>query len=114
MGENESKATVLENMIKNLKSVISLTLICAVVSVLLAFTNDLTAPIIKEQESAAVNKALSVVLPGGSDFSPVEIGEYELPETITEMYTSSPRTYASSTVSSVRSAAGRETPMRGL
>lgn len=73
-------------MIKNLKSVISLTVICAVISVLLALTNDLTAPIIKEQESAAVNEALSVVLPGGSDFSPIEIGEYELPETITEIY----------------------------
>ncbi len=74
-------------MIKNLKSVISLTVICAVVAVLLAFTNDLTAPIIKKQESAAVNDALAVVLPNGSDFSPVEIGEYELPETITEIYT---------------------------
>ncbi len=73
-------------MIKNLKSVISLTVICAVISVLLALTNDLTAPIIKEQETAAVNEALSVVLPGGADFSPVEIGEYELPETITEIY----------------------------
>ena len=74
-------------MIKNFKSAIALTVICAVVSVLLALTNSLTAPIIKEQESAAVNEALSVVLPGGSDFSPVEIGEYELPETITEIYT---------------------------
>jgi len=73
-------------MIKNLKSVISLTVICAVVSVLLALTNNLTAPIIKEQESAAVNEALAVVLPGASDFSPVEIGEYKLPESITEIY----------------------------
>ncbi|MBR6533452.1 MAG: FMN-binding protein [Clostridia bacterium] len=73
-------------MIKNLKSVISLTVICAVISVLLALTNDLTAPIIKEQETAAVNEALSVVLPGGADFSPIEIDEYELPETITEIY----------------------------
>lgn len=73
-------------MIKNLKSAIALTVICAVVSVLLAFTNNLTAPIIKKQESAAVNDALVVVLPDGEEFSPVEIGEYELPETITEIY----------------------------
>ncbi len=73
-------------MIKNLKSAIALIVICAVVSVLLAVTNNLTAPIIKEQESAAVNDALAVVLPGASDFSPVEIGEYKLPETITEIY----------------------------
>ncbi len=74
-------------MINKLKSAIALVAICAVVSVLLALTNTLTAPIIKEQEASAVNDALAVVLPGGSDFSPVELGEYELPETITEIYT---------------------------
>ncbi len=73
-------------MIKNLKSVIALTVICAVVSLLLAFTNSLTAPIIKNQEAAAVNDALAVVLPSGEDFSPIELTEYELPETITEIY----------------------------
>ncbi len=73
-------------MIKNLKSVIALTLICAVTSILLALTNSLTAPIIKEQESAAVNDALAVVLPGGEGFEAVDISGLELPKTITEAY----------------------------
>ncbi len=73
-------------MIKNLKSVIALTVICAVVSVLLALTNRLTAPIIKEQESAAVNDALSVVLPNGEGFEGVDITKHTLPATITEAY----------------------------
>ncbi len=73
-------------MIKNFKSVIALTIICAVVSVLLALTNKLTAPIIAKQESAAVNDALSVVLPSGEDFTAVDTANYELPSTITEAY----------------------------
>lgn len=73
-------------MIKNLKSVIALTVICAVVSVLLALTNQLTAPIIAKQEASAVTEALSVVLPNGEDFQSVDISNYELPKTVTEAY----------------------------
>ncbi len=73
-------------MIKHIKSIVSLTLICAVVSVLLALTNNLTSPIIKEQENAAVNESLSVVFPNGQDFSLIDLSQYELPETITEIY----------------------------
>lgn len=73
-------------MLKNLKSVITLTLICAVVSVLLALTNSLTAPIIAQQEADAVNEALSVVLPDGKGFELVELNGLELPKTITEAY----------------------------
>ena len=73
-------------MIKNLKSVIALTLICAVTSVLLALTNSLTAPIIAKQESDAVNQALAVVLPNGEGFEAVDTSEYELPKTLTEAY----------------------------
>ena len=73
-------------MSKHLKSVIALTLICAIVSVLLALTNKLTAPIIAKQEADAVNEALTVVLPDGDGFEAVDISKYELPATVTEAY----------------------------
>lgn len=73
-------------MKNNLKSVIALTVICIVTSILLAVTNQLTAPIIKEQESAAVNDALTIVLPNGEDFKSVDITAHTLPDTITEAY----------------------------
>ncbi|MBQ4118761.1 MAG: FMN-binding protein [Clostridia bacterium] len=73
-------------MKNNIKSVISLTAICIVTSILLAFTNNLTAPIIAKQEAAAVNDALTVVLPNGEDFQSVDITKYTLPSTITEAY----------------------------
>lgn len=73
-------------MIKNLKSVIALTLICTVTSILLALTNSLTAPIIAKQEADAVNEALSVVLPDGKGFEAVDLSSFELPKTITEAY----------------------------
>ena len=73
-------------MKKHIKSVISLTAICAVVSLLLAVTNYVTEPIIKKQESDAVGKALTVVLPNGEDFQSVELTEYKLPETVIEAY----------------------------
>lgn len=73
-------------MKKHIKTVVSLTVICAVVAVLLAVTNYITAPIIKENESAQVNKALAVVLPGGEDFVSVDISSFTLPSTVTEVY----------------------------
>jgi electron transport complex protein RnfG len=73
-------------MNKHFKSVIALTLICAISTLLLALTNSLTAPIIKEQEAAAVNEALAVVLPDGEGFEAIDLTKYELPKTITEAY----------------------------
>ncbi len=73
-------------MSKHLKSVIALTVICAVVSVLLALTDKLTAPIIANQEAAAVTDALSVVLPNGEDFKSVDLSSHKLPATVTEAY----------------------------
>ncbi len=74
-------------MNKHFKSILSLTIICAMVSLLLALTNQITSPIIKEQESAADNDSLAVVSPGGTDFVSGDISKYQLPETITEFYT---------------------------
>lgn len=72
-------------MKKNLKSVISLTAICAVVALLLSLTNQITAPIIEKAENSAVNEALAVVLPDGEDFELLDV-EPELPASITEVY----------------------------
>lgn len=69
-----------------IKSIISLTVICAVVSVSLSLTNYLTKPIIAERENSAVNDTLSVVLPNGEEFKSVDITTQKLPETITEVY----------------------------
>ncbi len=73
-------------MKNNIKAVISLTAICLVVSLLLALTNSITAPVIKKQESAAVNETLTKVLPDGKDFTKVDLSKYELPETVKEAY----------------------------
>lgn len=73
-------------MKNNIKAVISLTAICMVVSFLLALTNSITAPVIKKQESDAVNETLTKVLPEGKDFAQVDLSKYELPETVKEAY----------------------------
>ena len=73
-------------MKQNIKSVLSLTIICSVMAVLLAVTNWVTAPIIKEHENAAVGGALLEVLPDGKNFAPVDLTKYELPETVEEAY----------------------------
>lgn len=73
-------------MKNHVKNVLSLTIICAVVSLLLALTNAITAPIIKEQENAAVSDSLKNVLPNGKDFQTVDISEFTLPQTVEEAY----------------------------
>lgn len=69
-----------------LKSVASLTIICAVIAVLLAAVNSLTAPVIAEHEAAAANEALLVVMPEGENFEAVDLAAYELPTSIVEAY----------------------------
>ncbi len=73
-------------MKNHLKSVITLTAICAVVSILMAATNYITAPIIEQRKSEAANAALKQVLPDGEGFEELNINDYELPETITKAY----------------------------
>lgn len=73
-------------MMKHLKSVIALTVICAVVALLMAFTNMITSPIIEANEAAAANDALKVVMPNGSGFELVDISAYSLPSTVTDVY----------------------------
>ena len=73
-------------MKNHLKSIISLTSICAAVAILMSITNYITAPIIAEQENKAANEALYDVMPDGKDFSVVDISSYTLPETVKEVY----------------------------
>ncbi len=70
-----------------IKSVIALTVICAVVATLLAVTNAVTAPIIEKNASAAADEALLIVLPDGKNFTEVDLSTYELPATVTKAYT---------------------------
>jgi electron transport complex protein RnfG len=68
------------------KSTLVLFLICAVMAVLLAVTNAITAPIIQQNMEAAANDALLVVMPEGKGFEKVDISTYTLPATVTEVY----------------------------
>lgn len=81
-------------MKKQLKSVISLTTICAVVALLMALTNFITAPIIEEQEKNAVGEAFKTVLPEGEGFEAVDLSKYELPSTVEEAYSEKNGGYA--------------------
>lgn len=73
-------------MKKSLHSTLVLVCICAAVSLLLAVTNAVTAPIIKENQAAAANKALLIVLPDGRDFTPIDLTPYTLPATVKEAW----------------------------
>ncbi len=73
-------------MKKSIKSIIVLVCICSAVSVLLALTNSITYPIIKNNEEKNANAALLEILPDGGAFELVEISEYTLPSTVTDVY----------------------------
>lgn len=73
-------------MKKSVQSTLVLVSICAVMAILLALTNSVTAPIIKKNQEAAANEALLVVMPEGEGFEKMDISTYELPATVTEVY----------------------------
>ena len=74
-------------MKKQIKSTLVLVSICAVMAILLALTNSITAPIIQKNRDAAANKALLVVMPNGEGFEKIEdLSAYTLPSTVTEVY----------------------------
>ena len=73
-------------MKKMLQSTLVLVCICAAISLLLAVTNAITAPIIAQNQSAAANEALLAVMPDGKDFEQVDLSAYTLPATVTEAY----------------------------
>lgn len=71
------------------KNILALSVISAIIAILLAVTNYITAPIIKENEAAAENEALLVVMPDGGDFTELDLSAYTLPETVTNAYKAS-------------------------
>jgi len=73
-------------MKKHIISVVTLVAIVGVMALLLAGTNAITAPIIEKNQSAAANQALLQVMPEGTDFEPVALGDYQLPATVTEAH----------------------------
>ncbi len=73
-------------MKKHVMSTVVLVCICAVMAVLLALTNAITAPIIKKNQDAAANEALLEVMPDGEGFEKVEFDATALPKTVTEVY----------------------------
>ena len=64
------------------KPIAVLAAICLVVTALLAYINSVTAPIISEAEQKAAQEARLEVMPGATDFEPVETDA----EGVTEMY----------------------------
>lgn len=73
-------------MKKSVTSTLVLVCVCAVTAILLAFTNAITAPVIKQNQDAAANEALLEVMPNGEGFEKMDISSYELPATVTEVY----------------------------
>ncbi len=73
-------------MKKQLKSVISLFAICAVIAIALAFINTLTSPIIKKNEDMKANEALFEILPDGEAFEKADTSKYTLPSTVKTVY----------------------------
>ena len=59
--------------------------ICSVITVLLAATNYITAPVIAENQNAAANAALLEVMPEGKGFETADISTLTLPATVTEV-----------------------------
>lgn len=73
-------------MKKSLNNILVLVCICAIVSVILAITNAITAPAIEANEKAKVTKALLEVMPDGISFKPIDISQTKLPSTVEEAY----------------------------
>lgn len=73
-------------MKKSVISTLVLVCICAVMAVLLAVTNMITAPIIQEKMEQAANAALLEIMPDGTGFEKMDISTYTLPSTVTEVH----------------------------
>lgn len=75
----------MKNTFKNIiKPVLVLTCICLVVSVLLAYVNSVTAPIISEAEQKAAQEAMAEVLSEADAFEKIAFDN--LPERVDEVY----------------------------
>ena len=73
-------------MLKSIKNISVFVCICAVITLLLAVTNSVTAPIIEKNQAASANAALLEVMPEGAGFEAVDVSAMTLPATVTEVY----------------------------
>lgn len=73
-------------MKNNIKNLIIFVCICTVITLLLATTNFITAPIIEQNQNASANQSLLEVMPNGKDFETMDISEFSLPSTVTEVH----------------------------
>lgn len=73
----------MKNSIKNLAVFVC---ICTIITLLLAFTNSVTGPIITQNQNAAANAALLEVMPDGEGFDAVDVSTYTLPATVSEVF----------------------------
>ena len=73
-------------MKKSMQNIFVLVCICAVVSVILAVTNAITAPAIEANEKAKATRALLEVMPDGKSFEALDISGQALPATVREAY----------------------------
>ncbi len=73
-------------MKKLLKDILVPVCICAVFALILAVTNEITAPIIEKNQNSAKDAAFLEVMPNGEGFEALDISSYELPKTVTEAY----------------------------
>lgn len=64
--------------------IVVLTVICLIITALLAFTNSVTSPIIEEAAAARAEEARMQTLPEADSFEPIRVDN--LPETIREVY----------------------------
>lgn len=78
---------------ENVKSVIVLTVICLVVTALLAFTNSFTSPIIGKTRAEKIQKSLKSVLPNAEGFEEVVLPE-GAPSTVRSVYRAADGSYA--------------------
>ena len=60
--------------------------VCVVISIALAITNSITAPIIEKNQNAAANDALFEVMPDGEGFEKMDISTYTIPSTVKEAH----------------------------
>lgn len=72
-------------MNEKLKSIVVLTVICLVVTALLAVTNSFTSPVIEKARAEKVQDSLSTVLPDSGDFTEAELPE-GAPSTVKAAY----------------------------
>ena len=72
-------------MKRSVKSITVLVLICGVIALLLALTNQITAPLVEENQRIATEKALKEVMPEGEGFEPIDLTP-ALPKNVIEAY----------------------------